>query len=679
MKKVPIMSALLISVFVFILFLPASHAVQIIIINETEEFAPANLEKMVISGDLFEGMLYFSAEGYAAETGGKAKVYIAGKPSDILVESVTINGNEGKVFFDERGYFVVVDTPSFHLEGRIKVRSGDNILFFPGPINKLEFRLKHGYAINGPEFYGVVNKTITLKKTFVERYISVTGSGKITVESTNTVRFKYVFEVAGYGGVIGTLSIPLNNGELVNIIDVDNCAGSSWNKNEEGITFQLPCEKAIITLEGVFSCGECNSIRFTNPIDSYMKVIVEAVPEKKLTIRTYATELDVSEAPFPMQYPNGRVFLLSGHQAMTIEVEELEKLPALAATIDRAKCTQAINKDGAALTSCEYRYKNSGMDFIKFELEGTPLYAEANDKSLRLTVEDDDLYLAFPKSRYGGDMEIMYFTSMSRILPIDLISLPIPSTEVPTTEMAVDVYLPKDVYVLAAFGGDRFTSELPALEFVVAFTIAVLLVGLALWNDKRKLLMFYVVSAAIYFISQQLFLIWLAICLLPFVKRNLPTEEIKKTWRVIKFLLATGIVIAALFFVISWLFSGTGSYMAAKQEAAVYKATGERFIGNMPVVEEKSVQLGEEGKGTITIQLKEGIKPVKMEIPQLGKVVSLHRALVTAERPASFKLVVIDRLVIYMLLLVALYFFLKLLPDLKKAYIDAFPSLRKIR
>jgi hypothetical protein len=61
-----------------------------------------------------------------------------------------------------------------------------------------------------------------------------------------------------------------------------------------------------------------------------------------------------------------------------------------------------------------------------------------------------------------------------------------------------------------------------------------------------------------------------------------------------------------------------------------------------------------EADGAITVPMREGVLPVKMTLPSLGKQVSVTNYLVTKENQVSLKLFMVKTWLVYLFYLVAL-------------------------
>lgn len=660
---------LLFTVIIFLIPSP-SISLKVLIINETSEFTPAGISDFIVKGDMSKGVLSFSLHGYALGE-GKSKVYIIGPASKILVKDVSVNGKPVVVFFDSNGYYFVTEGQKFSVEGKIVLRGGTSTnVIFPGPINRLKFELENGYAVGGQEYFGVVNRSVTLQKSLYKHVVTSEGFARYTWE--NDVSFIYRIDITSFGGTIGRYVVNLKNGEMVSSVSITGKGGSgteNWRISGNKLILDLPFEKATVIVKGLLSCKACKSITLKNPLNAPTKILLEAEPEKELIISTTAQELDISESPFPAKYLNGRVFLLLEKDEISINVKELEKRPSLAAAIDKASYKMALTQDGAWLVDTNYRYKNSGLDYIEINIPGIPLYAEASGKPLRLTVKDDKLYLAFPKSFYANSLSFLYFASRNSIKPFDIIEVPLPFTEIPQTSATAKVYIPKDYYVIAALGGDKTYSELPSPEFLMGFIIVTGVFGLMFTRDRKLLLFYYIVSLCAYIFSSTLFFLWLGLTALPFIKRNLPKGFVKNLIKIVLILLGAGAILFAVIGLFSIL-SAPG--YKAMTTAAIYEQKMKRLGDISPLAERMSVQIGEKEGGKITVQLKEGVKPVKMEIPTTGKLVTITKTLVTVERPFKAYIIVVTTWIKYILYLLGLLALYKLMPRIKELYIEAF-------
>ncbi len=189
--------AFLFSVAMLLALIP-SLSLKILIINETYEFSPCGISSFVVKGDMSKGELSFSLQGYALGE-GKSKVYILGPASKVLVKDVRVNGKSAQVFFDSLGYYFITGEQEFTATGKIILRGGTSTsVIFPGPINHLKFELENGYAVGGQEYFGVVNRSVTLQKSFYRHAVAAEGYAKYTWEKD--VSFVYRIEITSFGG-----------------------------------------------------------------------------------------------------------------------------------------------------------------------------------------------------------------------------------------------------------------------------------------------------------------------------------------------------------------------------------------------------------------------------------------------------------------------------------------------
>ncbi len=652
--------------------------VQVIIVNETEQYVPAAVTSMQVSGDVSSGGLSFVMHGYTLESGKMARVYVAGPASRILVSNVVVNGKSVPVFFDEKGYYFVVDESPFMATGMIYGvgSSSSTTLFFPGPINSLSFDLSGGYPVGGSTYYGVVNRSVTIQLSLYRHVVQTEGVMRYSFAPGDN-EYYYVFNIQSYGGTIGKYEIPLVNRERQPSVSISVYGGSgssTWHVSGDRLVLEIPAERATVTVSGLLSCTDCSGSVFSNPFSFPVKMVVSSDPELEMGVGAYsAVELDVSESPVPPKHPNGRVFLVRPDGYLGIELAPLPKIPSLAATVDKATYTLAYTSDGSVLVDASYRYKNTGLDYLRVSVPGIPLYASTQGSAIKLTTKEGDLYLALPKSPYGTSVEYMYFSSERRILPVDLLSLPLPNIDVPITEVDTKLYLPGDYYVLWVSGG-RAGSDLPSLSWILVFSLVTLGFGLTLSRDRKVLALYYLASLGIYAISPGLYALWLGATGIPFVKRHLPKGVGKKLlWGIV----AVGVLVALFaggIFLVSILGS---SSMQTAAEFGAYEVESSKMLREMPLVETKNVQLGEEGGGKITVQLREGVKPVKMEIPQLSKLVVIRNHLVTAENPLHLSVLVVSRWLLYLLCLASFWALYRLWPLVYGAYRSCFGGDRK--
>jgi hypothetical protein len=631
MKAINVLSG-----FLFLLFLAsaASAAVivvndsQILLLNASEEKAYA-LEYVLVSGDLKTNSLDLSGEGTVL-SGRDVRVYLFGPVADVLVKDVSVNGRKTTVSFDKEGYYFIVPEGEFKFTGKLLIRTPGQIrLTVRGPLSELRFKLDNGYAVDGDR-YGLVNATVLLQRAAKAATIA-DGSFRFTFGERD--EFMYQLNFKSFGQGIGGVTVELPNGERVSQVS----GAVKWEQKADRLVLDLEGNTASVTVAGVFSS---KSLMVPLKEDRHT-VVVESDPEKKITVSTTAQEVDVSESSIHPQYGNARAFLAGRGDVIYVTVKKLDMLPSLAAAVSYATNKIAVTEKGSVLGELTYSYANTGVDYVEVDAPGNPLYASTERAPVKLTAEGK-LLLALPKTQYGT-LDVVYFTTRGKVKPIDVISIPLAKTDLPIRQATTQIYLPKDVYVLETFGAAG-GSELPTVETAVLYIALMAALGWMLKADRRFTGYYVIASVGLLAFSGLAFLAFLAVSLVVVAKRLLAGRHLGAFVGKIGIVVAV-IAISILFLValvVVWQLGvfnmGGASYAATREYGADYAEVAKAA----PAPSFKEVQvLGDRNAGGITVPTRKGVYPVKLEIPSLGKTISVTNHLVTKENPIELKVLVV--------------------------------------
>jgi len=630
---------LLVLPILFVLFgllLSKAAATEIIIVNESKSGFYA-MGDMLLKGDLNANKLIISGSG-SVISGEDVKVYLLGRPSDILVDNLKVNGRDVPVSFDDKGYFMVLQPGEFRFQGDLSVRTlGQVRLYVPGPVNALKFDLQHGYAIHGDQ-YGLFGDEVILQRSEKVAMLA-DGSFKYTFAERN--EFYYQVNYKSFGSSLGQATLNLRNGE--NVISV--VGAKDYSVSGGMLVMDLEGDTASVTVAGTFS-----SDRLTVPLDEGRHhVLIESDPQKKITISTDAEEVDLSQSTIPPKYSNARAFLASSKNVFTVSVKDLQMYPSLAASVRYATNRIAVTDKGAMLAELNYQYSNTGVDYIQVDAPGTPLYAGTGYRdSVKLTKDDDKLFLSFPKTQ-SGTLDMIYFASRDPLKPIDYIDVPVANTDLTITEAQTQVILPEDYFVLWTFGG-KGGSELPSLESILIFTIIFGGLGYMLKPNVKFALLYLVFSVGLFMFSWVLLVLSVIVSIVLLLKKHLAGSSLK--W----VLAGAAVVVVLCLFVLAFFgvmgaFS-MGSSTRSTALASDYATVEEAQVAPMM---SKSMSVLGSGEGAINVPVREGVLPVRLELPALGKTITVKSYLVNKSNPLKIGVIVLAGWLKYILYLVSLY------------------------
>jgi hypothetical protein len=641
------------SIFVFLLIamlLTSLVSAEIIIINESEQNLYA-LESTHLSGDLDNNYLNIIGGGEVI-SGKNVKIYLFGPADDILVEDLYVNNEKAAVSFDGDGYYFVADTGRFSFNGKLTIRTiGQLNLYIPGPMNALTFDLTNGYAINGDR-YGLYQEYVTVQRT-EDVSMLVDGAFRFTYSDRNT--FYYSIDFQAFGDSLGSYTIPLENGEEV----LQVTGALDWSVQGNNLIVELKSSRANVGVSGVF-----DSHTLYMPLEGQHQMVIESDPEKKLSLWTSAKEQDLSEAEVYPEYNNARVFLATDYDTFDITVEDLDLLASLSASVSHAENRFAVTEKGSLLAEVNYDYANTGVDYLEFDIgDATPLYAATGYEPVKLTAEDEKLLLSLPKTEYG-DLDLVYFTTISPLGLFSVVDIFVAKTDMPITEATTTVYLPGDYFVVETFGAPG-GSELPGLSAILLFVI--LIGALAYFTVKKcKFIVAYLLFAVgLLYFNMWLFILLLAVTLILLIKQHIDKTKLKWVFIGAGILVVVGLLVVGAIGLFGSLFSGMGATSGSYYDDYAYDYAYEEEAMVMseaaPMAAMKSIQriggdmdMYDADEGAISVPTKEGVLPVKLDLPTLGKSVTVTNHLVTPENPVEISVFVVASWLKYVFYLIAL-------------------------
>jgi len=642
---------------VLVFFASSACATQVVVVNDTVVEKIYGIESMKLSGSVSDNILRISGSGEVI-SGEGVKVYLLGPSDEILVKNLLIDGTGKAVSFDSEGYFFLAEKGPFTFSADLEIKTlGQIRLYVRGPVNRLAFDLKDGYAIGG-DIFGAYGKEVVIQRSSAQepedqkKQTLIDGSFRYTYGQERN-DFLYDIKFSSFGTSLGRYEFDLPDGD--SIISVSGAL--KWEQQGQRLILDLESQKAEVTVSGIFD-GSLKSLKIPDLPGGRHYVLIESDPEKRLSItRTTAEEIDLSQAQLTPKYSNARAFLASPLDVFEITVEDLSVLPSLSASVSSAQNRIAITAKGSMLGELMYSYANTGLDYLAIYSEGTPLYAATDRGTVKLTKDKDKLLLSLPKGEYKT-LDYVYFTTRSPLNPIDLVDVPIAKTDMPITTAYTSIYLPADYFVLGTFGATG-GSEIPPVETLIVFFAVIGIASTALYRSKRFMILYAITSIGLAVYSPLLFTLLIIVSILEVARRY-----VHKNTSILA-MIAGGImllfVIAAVFvgFMFLWQ-AGTYSPMTKNMDSSIgysanYAQVSETSADNI-MRNFKSIGGGE---GSITVPTRTGVLPVKLEIPPLGKTITLTSYLVTKENPLSIKILIIAEWFKYVLYVISAIAFVK--------------------
>ena len=613
----------------------------IIIPDEAEEKTDYLIEELTINGDMAERQMKISGNG-AVLSGRRGKIYLVCANPDILIKDLYVNGTKTLVAFDQEGYYFISPAEKFSFKGSLEIKDKTQIpLKAIGPINRVSFGLVHGYAVDGDKF-GVVNQDIVLQRIYERtKPVLVKGVFRFSLADVNT--FLYQLSFQSFGDIIGSYTLELPNGEQILSVD----GAFKWEQKGSRLILDLTSTHAQLRINGTFM--KIDEIRV--PLRKGMHdVVIGADPQKKLNIETQAREKDLSEVNIDILYTNSRAFLASYQDKFKLQLLPLELIPSLAATSRQTQVTYAVNEQGSILSEMNCEYQNTGMDYLELDIAGTPLYAAMQGRPIKLTKEER-LFLTFPKSKHGT-FDLVSFATRRPLGWISFVRLPFPKIDVPITTRHTKMFYPPDFFSFTVFGA-KGGSEMPGFKNMVLFLVLVSLLGGLLVKERRFVGWYMILAIGTFYFDIRLFVLLILVSLALIIRAYAGKIRFKKL-----FLVVVSIIVLALTVLLSlWLLKGLKMekpYYATQRWVDQTISPREEALEDVPRFK-GTAEIGE-GPGAISIPTKKGVLPVKFELPNLGKSISVTNHLVTKEKSRKITVVLFSsrlKYILYIFMLIA--------------------------
>ncbi|VVB75699.1 Uncharacterised protein [Candidatus Tiddalikarchaeum anstoanum] len=594
------------------------------------------INDMTISGNVSTNALTFSGSG-SVINGNNVKVYIIGPTTNVYINSLTVNGAITPVSFDYYGYFFISNISNFNYSGSLKLlQIGQVNLYITGPVNHLIFSLVDGYTVGGSEFYSLLNKNIIIQRNQASQVL-VDADFHYLFERVNN--FEYTIRFSSLGNSLSKYTLHLRNNELIQ----DIIGAVDYAQRGSDLILDLTGSSATVIITGTFS-----STNLRIPIDEGVSnVLLESEPEKKLAVSTSATVIDLSDSTITPKYYNSQAFLASSTDVFYVTITDLTLLPSLTFSVSSATNTLALNERGTIIGELKYSYANSGEEYLKISIPGTPLYAATNNRAVMLTKDNNDFLLSIPKTNYGS-MVLTYLSTTNPLNLFSILNVPLANTSMPISEMTTNVYLPSNYFVLWTFGS-KFGegTELPDIGSIIVFLVISIALSYTLSKNTGFVIKYIIVIIGLMLLNPALlFLSWVITAVL-LIRKYLD----KKYYKLVIIILSVLFVLGGILFVLIFLFAGMDSSTVSYAGMGVSTSLGAPSFDNME-------QVGR-GEGAISLPTETGVLPVNFEIPSMGKTVTLTDELITIEKPVSYSILLMDGNLKYIFTAVSIYLMIK--------------------
>lgn len=605
-----------------------------------------SISELNVSGDLNREVLTFTGEG-SVLNGANVKIYLFGPRDDVLIDSLLVNGVNNALSFDSQGYYFVIND-SFTFSGDLKLLSlGQIKLLIPGPVQKLNFDLINGYVIGGSSFYSQLNDYVIIQREEVDEVL-VDADFHYVFDKENN--FEYEINLNSLGDSLSSYTLNLLNGESVQSIT----GVLDYKISGNNLILELTGSTATVRITGKFDESDLR----IPVIQGTHDVLIESEAEKRLSVSTTASVIDLSESTITPEYYNAQAFLASNEDVFYTTISDLTILSSLTFSISQANNKVAVSEKGTILGQLSYYYANSGEEYLELSVPGTPLYAATSQGAVMITKQENEseVFLSIPKTNYGN-LDLTYLDTAQKLSLFNLFNVPLANSSMPISEMTTSVYLPKKYFVLWTFGAEFYEgTELPSIAGIIIVTSVIIGVGYFYKKNKLFVLKYFIILLGLLMLNPSLFYIGLALTGFLAVKNNVSKKKVK--WLFIA--LIALIIISGLMVGLMNLFMIGMDY-----EYYSYSGSSVQADSNAPIMEGVE-KVGEDEEGAISITTETGVLPVDFQIPRMGKTVTVTNNLVTLENPVSYRMLLVNSDLKYFIVLISAVLLLTEVKDFKK-------------
>ncbi len=449
--------------------------------------------------------------------------------------------------------------------------------------------------------------------------------------------FTYGFIIQSAGGPLSRIDIPLRNNER--IIKV---MGGSWSVQDDLLVILLTEDSANPTVSGYFDANILHT-----PLNFSGTVLIEADRGKRLLVNTTAIPIGVSQSRVATSLPIGLAYATNGQDTFVVEAKDLGSTPSLVAAVSSATQTFAITDEGSILGEMLYKYDNTGLDYLEISNPGTPLYA-ANSRGPAKFIDNeygDSLKVEFPAGAEQA-LDYVYLTKIPRIHLVDKIDVPLAKTDLPISTMTTRILVPEDWFVLGVLGA-KGGNDLPSWRN--AFIITILFGILAyMINRKWDFIACYIISAiGLLYLSKTLLYLFVAGSIILAIKDKFSYVSMKWALGVAGSLLVLILIINALLDLKPMI----GEFSRSTQNDIAETESG--FAQREAMPQFMRFESGMKAPNEIEVPVKVGAIPVKFQLPNMGKTITLTHRIVTKENQPTISLLIISTSLSYAFYLIA--------------------------
>ncbi len=644
------------------------------------------IDTLNISGSIEKNRLLFSLNGHVLSD-DYALIPLFSQPKKIGLLNVTVNNKPAIVGFEDLNhYFVRTAEKDFVIKGELEFREESN-LNIVGPVNSFYGEIEDGRIVQGNKLAGLRNTLIHIESTKarpvsdepeIKPLFQLNRSFRITDE----IAFEYHVYIRS-GTEISNYIIPLKNSEIV--LDVRGVRDWKLEKDRLIINSNQKSIQCIIT-------GNIKSLEALSMDErsGYEWWLIESDPQHRISVKTTGKQIDSSESPIPRKMSLSRLYFMTKGNEISISVQKLKSLEALAAVVHSQKRKIVWTKDGDIVAYDTLTYENSGVDYLVFDTKGKPIYLEIDNSPQRLLSQDDipetAVLLPLLKGKHNVFIQNIAKSEINHLG--GSLELPSPEHSFTISNGYIEFGLPDMIIPLYFTEGTGFLNPF-SLTDIILFII-IIIISFYLFKS-RSIRFFSVISlAGIYLLLKGFFIALLILAILIKLVFYLRKKYSKKTFLLIIIITAMALISLLVYSMIlpSLLISGRShaGYDQSRQrpEAPSMQAYDEYEQKTLSKSEER---WGQRDAGSIDYDkllredavisdssIVEGIIPVALPMPKYDYSLYAYKELITKDRPLAPRLLYITR---YTLIPVYLLWLISLLILIRHLYPEIRPYLKR--
>lgn len=685
------------SLFLFLLLVSPIFAITIqtdgtIITIGNESASYVTISSLKLSGSTSAMTLDGKANIFSSSP---AKVPLIGS-NGMAIDSLKVNGKDTQFFFENSTYFFLASSGSADFTAQLSPKPEKNslTLFFRGPVVRLSVELdvlgnssrymnilapldsSKSYSLGSThisaDFFGLESESIPIQweervnqptpvSALEEVFATVLSDFQI---SERQITATHYIDYTAYNKKLSSLRIK-TFGRVLSV-NQDNWEVVQENGNNY-LLVSLKEPVSSVSLQYTEYIGQTGDFTAHPSVPDGAKtnywLSVQSEPQLSISSSpSSCREVDVSDLPRRTAiFLKQLAFTCEPDGQVKVSVTPLKTVPVVTAAADYGTYSLLSLGSGGILADLNWGVKSSAKDFMVVDVpeKAVLLYAAVDNQPVKPTVSEGKLLLPLKRSTYSVPMELVYYYPSSELGFFGSIPLPLVGSDVPISNLNVQAFLPESLsskffYLYSSTNLSRSTSyDWPAwkdlLSTLVFLSLVSLFVSYSLIQRDRagRFALFYTVTLYLLFIFHAgLFALVAGISVLYAARAHITLAQAKP-------ILAALAILAGLAFL--WLFISSvqiGVPMMGPSESFATKG------GMAPSAVSQRLESLAVLDGGVTVPMKEDVLPVKVEVPQSGKLISFTKEFQTFDsKPQATIYYASDYLMIpvYLLALLCLY------------------------